>query len=169
MRSMSNFYLKRMTIGKTIPLLSLACCMLAACSAPGKSELIWDISLQKIGSQSSPRATDLNGDGILDSVDNCTTYANADQFDGDGDGFGNRCDGDFNNNRATNSQDTTIFRDSLGSSNPITDLNHDGIVNAQDTIIFRSLVGVATCSSRSGYWHFIVSPQFLNAFHKSRY
>ena len=87
-------------------------------------------------------AADADGDGILDSVDNCTTYANADQFDGDSDGFGNRCDGDFNNNGATNSQDTTIFRDSLGSSNPVTDLNHDGIVNAQDTIIFRSLLGV---------------------------
>ncbi|CAN5725397.1 hypothetical protein BH24BAC1_BH24BAC1_39460 [soil metagenome] len=33
-----------------------------------KSELVWDISLPVIGSQSSPRAADLNGDGVLDLV-----------------------------------------------------------------------------------------------------
>src|SRR5690606_4560363 len=32
------------------------------------SELIWDASFPRIGSQSSPRATDLNNDGILDIV-----------------------------------------------------------------------------------------------------
>lgn len=88
-----------------------------------------------------PLSADADGDGTADSVDNCINHANADQFDADNDGFGNRCDGDFNNNGSTNSQDTTIFRASLGSNNPLTDLNHNGTVNAQDTTIFRSLLG----------------------------
>ncbi len=84
---------------------------------------------------------DADGDGVLDSVDNCINHVNADQFDADGDDYGNRCDGDFNNNGATNSQDTTILRGTLGSSNPLTDLNHNGIVNSQDTTIFKGLLG----------------------------
>lgn len=39
--------------------------------------------------------TDL--DGIEDDVDNCTLIANAGQEDSDGDGYGNICDGDFDN------------------------------------------------------------------------
>ena len=41
---------------------------LANCTPGKKSELIWNTNLPRIGSQSSPRATDLNGDGILDIV-----------------------------------------------------------------------------------------------------
>lgn len=41
--------------------------MLASCTRK-KSELVWDKNLFTIGSQSSPRAADLNGDGILDIV-----------------------------------------------------------------------------------------------------
>src|SRR5690606_40256455 len=33
-----------------------------------KTELVWKASLPGIGSQSSPRTADLNGDGILDIV-----------------------------------------------------------------------------------------------------
>jgi outer membrane protein assembly factor BamB len=43
--------------------------LMVMCSKPRKkSELVWDINLPRIGSQSSPRATDLNGDGVLDIV-----------------------------------------------------------------------------------------------------
>lgn len=42
--------------------------LLVACSQPKKAELLWSKSLYQIGSQSSPKATDLNGDGILDIV-----------------------------------------------------------------------------------------------------
>jgi len=42
--------------------------LLVACSQPKKTELLWSKSLYQIGSQSSPKATDLNGDGTLDIV-----------------------------------------------------------------------------------------------------
>jgi hypothetical protein len=84
--------------------------------APAQSAFDWDYGAawQIV----VPLSADADGDGIADSVDNCINHANADQFDADNDGFGNRCDGDFNNNGSTNSQDTTIFRASLASSNP---------------------------------------------------
>jgi uncharacterized protein (TIGR03790 family) len=37
---------------------------------------------------------DLDGDGVLDANDNCTDLPNPDQRDTDADGYGNRCDGD---------------------------------------------------------------------------
>jgi uncharacterized repeat protein (TIGR03806 family) len=86
-------------------------------------------------------AVDSDGDGVPDSLDNCTLAPNPDQFDADGDGYGNRCDGDLNNNGVVNAQDTTLFRNRLGTSDPVADLNHNGTVNAQDTTIFRGLIG----------------------------
>jgi len=85
--------------------------------------------------------TDSDGDGIPDDSDNCTLIANPDQFDGDGDGYGNRCDGDLNNNGVTNAQDYAIFRSRLGSADAAADLNNNGTVNAQDYAIFRTLLG----------------------------
>ncbi|MEO8223704.1 MAG: galactose oxidase-like domain-containing protein [Gammaproteobacteria bacterium] len=84
---------------------------------------------------------DQDGDGVLDALDNCIQVANADQFDGDGDGYGNSCDGDLNNDGFTNGQDATLFRSRMGSADPAADLNHNGFVNAQDTTIFRKLLG----------------------------
>ena len=48
--------------------LSLAALFLLSNCTPKKSELVWDQNFYRIGSQSSPRATDLNGDGTLDIV-----------------------------------------------------------------------------------------------------
>ena len=45
----------------------LISCLFTSCDSK-KSELIWDQSFYNLGSQSSPKATDLNGDGILDIV-----------------------------------------------------------------------------------------------------
>jgi uncharacterized protein (TIGR03790 family) len=40
---------------------------------------------------------DLDGDGIANPLDNCLDLANADQRDTDGDGYGNLCDADLDN------------------------------------------------------------------------
>jgi outer membrane protein assembly factor BamB len=42
--------------------------LVSACTGRRKSELVWDKTFSRIGSQSSPRASDLNEDGILDIV-----------------------------------------------------------------------------------------------------
>jgi hypothetical protein len=91
-------------------------------------------------------ATDTDGDGMPDGQDNCILLANPSQCDSDGDGYGNRCDADLNNNGFANAQDTTLFRQQLGqpSVGPLynkADINCNGAVNAQDTTLFRSLLG----------------------------
>jgi hypothetical protein len=85
--------------------------------------------------------TDTDGDGIGDSLDNCSTIANADQRDTDGDGFGNRCDADFNNDAAVNFADLATFRGRFGTTDAAADLNGDGVVNFADLAIFRGLFG----------------------------
>lgn len=42
--------------------------LLASCTQRKKSEVVWDKNFPRIGSQSSPRTTDLNEDGTLDIV-----------------------------------------------------------------------------------------------------
>jgi hypothetical protein len=89
---------------------------------------------------------DSDGDGALDHDDNCMLVANASQCDSDGDGYGNRCDGDLNDNGAVNAQDTTLYRQQLGQPSAApsyneADLNCNGNVNAQDTTLFRQLLG----------------------------
>jgi len=89
---------------------------------------------------------DTDADGVPDFADNCRLRSNASQCDSDADGFGNRCDGDMNNNNATNAQDTTLYRQQLGQPSVAptynkADINCNGSVNAQDTTLFRSLLG----------------------------
>ena len=50
---------------------------------------------------SSPPATDTDGDGVVDTSDNCDNLTNADQKDDDTDGVGNVCDPDFGVAKAT--------------------------------------------------------------------
>ncbi len=85
---------------------------------------------------------DTDGDGVDDSQDNCVLHANAAQCDGDGDGIGNRCDADFNNDCIVNAVDLGILRSIYFTPNPIGDLNCDGIVNvsaAVDLGLFKTL------------------------------
>jgi hypothetical protein len=44
-----------------------------------------------------PPPSDLDGDGVPDASDNCRDIPNANQRDTNGDGFGNLCDGDVDN------------------------------------------------------------------------
>lgn len=50
---------------------------------------------RKGGFRTAIDAADTDGDGILDSADNCACDVNASQDDSDGDGIGDLCEGDF--------------------------------------------------------------------------
>ncbi|MFK7887815.1 MAG: S8 family serine peptidase [Gammaproteobacteria bacterium] len=83
---------------------------------------------------------DTDGDGVLDSADNCTLVANADQRDTNGDGYGNICDADLNNDGVVNPVDLGLFRAVFFQGGDLdADFNGDGVVNATDLGIIRTL------------------------------
>lgn len=82
---------------------------------------------------------DSDGDGIFDDSDNCTAVANPSQRDTDGDGYGNFCDPDFNQDLTVNFADLSIFRDRFFGADPDADLNGDGTVDFDDLAIVRDL------------------------------
>ena len=68
---------------------------------------------------------DLDGDGVLDTLDNCVEVPNGaasgdNQVDSDGDGFGNACDPDYDNNGIVSTTDFGVFYDAFigASANP---------------------------------------------------
>jgi hypothetical protein len=95
-------------------------------------------------------APDADADGVADTSDNCTEAANGplipdagghSQLDTDGDGFGNACDCDFDQNGFCNIADFTIFRDAFRTiwdwEYVDTDMDGNGAVNIADFSLFR--------------------------------
>ena len=80
---------------------------------------------------------DNDGDGVPDVNDNCTLVPNALQIDADGDGFGNICDADFNNDLVINVVDLGYLRGRFFSNDALADLNGDGVVNVLDLGLLR--------------------------------
>jgi arylsulfatase A-like enzyme len=85
----------------------------------------------------SDRTTD--GDSIADSSDNCTLVQNNDQRDTDGDGYGNRCDPDFDNNGIVQAADLAYFKSKYFTTDEDADLDGNGIVQAADLAYFKSM------------------------------
>ncbi|MBK8175359.1 MAG: PQQ-dependent sugar dehydrogenase [Rhodospirillales bacterium] len=59
---------------------------------------------------------DNDGDSVPNNADNCLNIANANQLDSDSDKFGDRCDGDFNNDYVTDDTDRELITQAVGSS-----------------------------------------------------
>ena len=83
-------------------------------------------------------AGDLDADGVPDETDNCTSVANPAQVDTDGDGFGNRCDPDFDQNGVVNFVDLVRLKQKFFQADALTDLNGDGVVNFADLAILKA-------------------------------
>jgi hypothetical protein len=78
------------------------------------------------------RAPDTDEDGIADRLDNCTLIANVDQRDTNGDGYGNACDPDLNNDNFVNFSDLGILKSVFFTTDPDADFNGDSAVNFVD-------------------------------------
>ena len=115
-------------------------------------------------------ATDSDGDHIVDYWDNCPQSWNDNQYDTDGDGYGNMCDCDINGDAGgdgtVNAADYAVFRAAYGGHGPEmipgdpgepntytdpsenwnadADFNGDNIVDASDYAIFRARYGAKT-------------------------
>jgi FtsP/CotA-like multicopper oxidase with cupredoxin domain len=100
-------------------------------------------------------APDADTDGVFDFADNCIWDGNPTQFDGDNDGFGNVCDGDFNNDGQVNFGDLAMFaedwhrvRTNPGAvPDPVCDMSRDNQMNFADFARFVNAFGKAPGSA----------------------
>jgi hypothetical protein len=75
---------------------------------------------------------DSDGDGVPDRTDDCREQPNPDQRDADGDGFGDACDGDFDQDGVVGPSDLARFARALRARMPGTDFDGDGAVDDRD-------------------------------------
>ncbi len=94
---------------------------------------------------------DTDSDGIPDISDNCIEVANGpvipdaggnSQLDTNGDGYGNICDPDLDNNQIVTPVDFSLLFAVFGSSGVLdADLNGNGVVDPADASILKSYLG----------------------------
>lgn len=96
--------------------------------------------------------SDIDGDLVDDFVDNCRTVANGpnqttNQIDSDSDGYGNRCDTDYNQDLATTVQDFARLLDCLNRplpggppDCPETDHDGNGSISIGDFSVFLAKI-----------------------------
>ncbi|NNF17742.1 MAG: hypothetical protein HKN70_13440, partial [Gammaproteobacteria bacterium] len=80
---------------------------------------------------------DSDGDGVEDAVDNCQLHTNAEQRDTNGDGYGNICDPDLNDDGIVNFADVALWAPFFNTSHKgNADFNGDGLTNFVDFAVF---------------------------------
>jgi len=102
--------------------------------------------LLPLGAWAGP-AVDSDGDGTYDPVDVCSAdplVPSSCPFDTNSDGYGNGCDGDFNDDGSTDFSDIPAFGGDLGAgfdSGIGSDMNCDGAVDFSDIPFFGAQLG----------------------------
>ena len=95
----------------------------------------------------SGQSADSDGDGIQNSLDNCSSVANPTQLDANGDGYGNICDADINNSGTVTTADFGLLRSVLGqpagssATAAAADMNGSGTVTTADFGLLRARLG----------------------------
>jgi hypothetical protein len=87
-------------------------------------------------------ASDIDGDGVPNAIDNCLEVPNPDQTNTDAseDDFGNACDPDFDNNDRVDFADLARLKENFFSTtNPLTDLDNNGRTDFADLAILKSM------------------------------
>ncbi|MBF0622237.1 MAG: peptidylprolyl isomerase [Magnetococcales bacterium] len=88
--------------------------------------------------ESTTVLADSDADTIQDGVDNCPNTVNTDQTDQDGDGLGNACDSDDDNDGMSDLYESAYGLDSLDSIDGVLDSDGDGLSNASEAIAFSN-------------------------------
>ncbi len=88
--------------------------------------------------QSPAGPFDTDRDGYQDALDNCRDVYNPGQRDTDGDGIGNVCDADLNDDCTINFGDLAMMKAAFLGNDPHADLNGDGLVNFADLVILKA-------------------------------
>jgi hypothetical protein len=81
--------------------------------------------------------TDTDNDGVPDALDNAYLTSNSNQWDTDGDMYGNMVDGDFNNSGSVNYADKAVFGLAFsGTYNEDCDFDGNGSITYLDKAKF---------------------------------
>ena len=82
--------------------------------------------------ESDPLNPDTDSDTVPDGFDNCLLVPNANPRDTNGDGYGNLCDTDLNNDGITDFLDLGRFKSVFFTNNADADFNGDGVADFLD-------------------------------------
>ncbi|MFK8029401.1 MAG: peptidoglycan DD-metalloendopeptidase family protein [Gammaproteobacteria bacterium] len=82
---------------------------------------------------------DSDGDAVFDHEDNCIARPNPAQQDSNGDGYGNACDADLNNDGVINFIDISAFAATFLTTDADADFNSDGVVNFLDLLVVQTM------------------------------
>jgi hypothetical protein len=98
---------------------------------------------------------DQDGDLVPDDEDNCLVVANADQLDTNGDGYGNACDADYDDDGTVGTSDFLALGAAFGTTSgqpgydADIDVDGDGVIGASEFLLFGS--GFGTPPGPSGF------------------